>query len=154
MNIFATNFRLITGVMLDSGFFNAIHLFAILFLWFGNSIKLISFLSFIFISVLFGYLFTRIIYKIRLKKNIEKKTGIIGLLGLALGSLAPGCVACGIGLAALFGISAGLLHYLPLKGLEISIASVALLMTGIWKISSDFLKCDECRIKNERRYKK
>ncbi len=109
---------------------------------FGNTIKPLSYISIIIISLLFGLLFSLIIYKTKMIKTTFGKTGIFASLGLFIGALAPGCAACGIGLFSFFGLSSAFLIFLPFQGLELSILSIGILAFSIMKISSGMYKCD------------
>jgi hypothetical protein len=54
------------------------------------------------------------------------KFSLLGSLGLFFGFFAPGCAACGIGLASIFGIG-GALVFLPFGGKEVSFLAFILL---------------------------
>jgi len=158
-----------------------------LFLGFKGTILLSSFISMIILSLLTGILFSLILYKVNLRKNISPieipsnlvtlqsgisnrhsrtmgniingnvyNTSILGGIGMFLGIFAPGCAACGLGLAAFFGLAASFAT-LPLKGLEISILAMIILIISIFRFSYT-LNDDTCSIdynhKNERRLHK
>ncbi len=116
-------------------------LFFSLSLGLKDIIEFSSFISLIFISVLIGVLFSLIFYKSKLTKKVEtKETGFISTLGIILAAFVPGCAACGIGLASALGISGAFLGALPFKGIELSVASIALLIIAIFKISNSSCK--------------
>ena len=150
LNVLIANYKTITSFYLSLGFLGTIKFFFILMFGFYNLILLSSFISLVIISILLGMLFSLISYKIISLKNFDKKYGFIPSLGVLLGALAPGCAACGIGLASTLGLSAVFLTFLPLKGLELSFLSILLLIIAIFKTSNN-----SCKImfknKNERR---
>ena len=83
--------------------------------------------------------------------------GILGVTGMSLGIFAQGCAACGIGLTAFFGLAASFAT-LPLKGLEISILAIIILILSIFRFSYNLFD-DTCSIdfynqKTERRLNK
>ena len=128
-----------------------------LFINFKGGILLSSFISMIVLSFLTGLLFSLVLYKVNLRKNISSDTSILGGIGMFLSIFAPGCAACGLGLAAFFGLTAGLAT-LPLKGLEISILAMIILIISIFKFSYNLFD-DACSIdfhnrKTERRLNK
>jgi len=129
------------------GFFGGVKFFFTLFLGFKNRIFFSSFLSLIAIGLLFGMLFSLIIYKTKMIKNTGGKTmGFFGTTGVFIGILAPGCAACGIGLLSLFGASAAVLGSLPFGGLELSIIAIGILGFSVIKISKDIKKGIVCEI--------
>lgn len=129
------------------GFFGGIKFFFALFLGFKNRIFFSSFLSLIIIAILFGMLFSLIIYKTKMIKSASgKMMGFFGTTGIFLGILAPGCAACGIGLLSLFGVSAAFLAFLPFGGLELSILAIGILGFSVFKISKDIKKGIVCKI--------
>ena len=133
------------------GFFGTMKFFIALSLGFGATIKTHSFVSLIIVSILFGMLLSLIIYKIKILKvegikGGSKKTGFFGTVGVFLAAFAPGCAACGIGLAALLGISGATLSLLPFEGLELSILAIVILSFVTWKVSKDLLNCKTCKI--------
>ena len=141
LNVVILNFRTILSFYSYLGFLGSIKLFLSFLIDLEETIKIGSFISLIIISMLLGLLFSLISYKTNtLKKANNKSLGFISSIGVILGVLAPGCAACGIGLASSLGISAVFLSLLPLKGLELSIFSIVLLMIAIFKISSDSCK--------------
>ena len=125
-----------------------------LFVSFKGSILLSSFVSMVVLSILTGLLFSLVIYKVSLRKKISSNTSILGGIGMFLGIFAPGCAACGLGLVAFFGLATSFAT-LPLKGLEISIVAIIILVVSIFKFSST-LNDDSCFVdynhKSERRF--
>lgn len=109
---------------------------------YSSTITVASVITLLTISVLFGILFSLILYKTLLfRSNDSGKTGVLATIGVFLGVLAPGCAACGIGLFSLFGLSAAALSFLPFDGLELSILAIFILIASIIKFSSDIYAC-------------
>ena len=136
VNIFISNWGSIINLYPSLGFFGTIKFFAILAIGFKKTVLLSSFVSLIIISLLFGLLFSLIIYKTNMAKVASGKTfGFFGSVGIFLGILAPGCAACGIGLLSFFGVSAAVIGSLPFGGLELSILSIGIISFSIIKIT-------------------
>ena len=128
-----------------------------LFVNFRSTILLSSFIMIIVLSFLTGILFSLIFYKINLRGKILYENGFLASIGMFLGILAPGCAACGLGLAAFFGLAASFAT-LPFKGLEISVLAGIIMIVSILKFSYT-LSDDACQInfnnqKIERRLQK
>ena len=156
-NVLLNSWNTINAFYANTGFIQTLKFFFILFFGFYNVIKLHSYISLLIISVLFGILFSLLIYKVNagsIMKN--KKAGFAGTIGVFLAVLAPGCAACGIGLLSVLGLSAAFFTFLPFEGLELSILAIGILSFSIFKITKDMNNCDACQIKLsgiERRYK-
>lgn len=119
----------------------------ILIFGFPNNIKTHSFISLIIISILFGILIGMLIYKTSItKKESAKRLGFFTSTGVFLGVLAPGCAACGVGIASILGLGA-FLSFLPYEGLELSVLSIALLLIANYKLSKALLNANSCQIK-------
>jgi hypothetical protein len=116
--------------------------FFLTLIWgFGNTIYLHSYVSLIVISILFGILASLLFYKTQVVKGTgNKKIGFFASAGIFFGVLAPGCAACGLGLASILGLGAGFLSFLPYDGLELSLLSVVILLFVTFKISNDSCK--------------
>ncbi len=142
LNVFINNWKTFFSFYPNLGFFGTGKLFFTLLLGFGNTIRLSSYVSLIAISSLFGLLFTLIAYKINILKVALGSGGIFASLGIFLGALVPGCIACGVGLLSLFGLSAAFLAFLPFQGLELSVLSIFILSFAILKTSDDMCKCN------------
>lgn len=148
LNVLILNWSNISAFYPVFGFFGSAKFFFLLARGFGGTVLLHSFVSLIMISFLFGMLFSLVWYK--MSANIprgNKSYGLLGGIGVFLGTLVPGCAACGIGLASTLGLSAGILTLLPYNGLEISILSIGLLSFVIIRISKDMMVCDGCLVK-------
>jgi len=144
-NVTIPNIALLKYNYSNFGFFSFTKLFFNLFIGFGMTILLSSYISLIIISILFGVLVSLLIFKVSSAKE-SKGHWFSGIIGSALGIIAPGCAACGIGLLSVLGLSSAFLTYLPLKGLEISILAILLLSLTILKTSKDLTMCEICKI--------
>lgn len=142
LNVLISSWKNLATFYPDFGFFKTIEFFFILWIGFKSNIIYHSFLSLIVISILFGVLISLVLYKSRFNTLTDKKFGLFGWFGIFFGVIAPGCVACGVGLASFLGIGAGFLVFLPFEGLELSILSIILLSLVILKISNDMYQCN------------
>jgi len=142
LNVVINNWKTIFSFYSNLGFFGTGRLFFALLLGFGNTISPSSYITLLAISGLFGLLFSLVIYKVNILKVALGSVGIFASLGIFLGALVPGCVACGVGLLSLFGLSAAFLAFLPFQGLELSILSIFILSFAILKTSDDMHKCN------------
>ncbi|RMD67898.1 hypothetical protein D6817_00225 [Candidatus Pacearchaeota archaeon] len=106
-----------------------------------------SFYALLVISVLLGMLVSLMVFKV--SSRAEGNGGYFGFVGMLLGSIAPGCAACGIGLLPLLGISTAFLTFLPLKGLELSLLAILVLGFSIARISKDLTRCESCKLNLE-----
>ncbi len=141
LNVLIANFNNLISFSSQFGFFGTIKFFFNLMLGFFHVIPKFSFISLIIISFLIGMLFSLIFYRIKLiSKTKDKKFGFVSAIGIFLGAFAPGCAACGLGLASLLGLSGTFLALFPLKGLELSILAIILLAIAIFKTSDDSCK--------------
>ncbi len=152
-NVLVSSWRSLTALYSTFGFFGTIKFFFTLFIGFKETIMFHSFASLIIISILFGALFSLVGYKVRIGKGSDgKKIGLFGGIGLFLAAFAPGCAACGVGLASVFGIGAGALSFLPYGGFELSIASIGILGFTIVNITKNMYVCKIKSSNIERRY--
>jgi len=141
LNIIISSWMAFSEFSSDKGFFGLLKLFFFLFFRFGGLQNISSSISLVLISILFGILFSLILYKVRMNLSIETKTGFLGGAGIFLAALVPGCVACSVGLFSILGLGAGLLYSLPFKGLGISILSILILIFAIFEITKHFYTC-------------
>lgn len=149
LNVFVKNYN---SIILNSkalGFFGTLQFFYFLIIGFKGTVFLSTFITIIVIGLLTGMLLTLVFYKIK-ALGTQKKIGFAGAIGVFLGIAAPGCAACGVGLLAVFGVTAAALSSLPLKGLEISLFAIAILLFTTWKVSKDLLKCETCQVEINR----
>ena len=153
VNVLASSWSSLTGLYSTFGFFGTIKFFFTLFFGFKETIMFHSFVSLMIISILFGLLFSLVVYKISIGQGTDrKKIGLFGSIGLFLAAFAPGCVACGVGLASVLGISAGALSFLPYDCFELSIASVGILSFTILNVTKNMYVCNLKNLNTERRY--
>jgi len=141
-NVLISSWQNLRALYPSIGFLGTINFFFISWLGFKSTIIFHSFISLIIISILFGILISLILFKSRFNITENKKVGLFGWFGIFFGVLAPGCVACGVGLASLLGIGAGFLVFLPFEGLELSILSIIMLSFAILKISNNMYQCN------------
>ncbi len=121
---------------------SSVGIWNVLFLGFYTSVYRITFYNTIIIGILIGILISLLIYRYtNIKKSDSKKYGAVSSIGIFLGLFASGCVACGVGLAPLLGLSAAL-ALLPFQGAEISFIAIVLLAFSIYRVSMSFVKCD------------
>lgn len=145
-NVFISKFSSVVTYYNSLGFFKGTKLFFTLIIYFGETIILHSFISLIIISILLGILFSFILYKTKILESVSKKTGAFTTIGIFLGVLAPGCVACGIGLLSVFGLSAAAITFLPFDGLELSILAIIILGFSTLKITEEIHEGIICKI--------
>lgn len=148
LNVFIKNYSSIISNFRSLGFLGTLQFFYFLVMGFKGTVFLSTFIVIIIIGLLTGMLLTLIFYKVK-ALNTQKKIGFVGAFGVFIGVAAPGCAACGVGLLAIFGVTAAALSVLPLKGLEISLLAVVILLFTTWKVSKDLLKCKTCQIEIE-----
>ncbi|MCH7568007.1 MAG: hypothetical protein IIA87_01165 [Nanoarchaeota archaeon] len=147
LNVLIANYANLASFYSSLGLLGTIKFFFILSLGFGALIKTHSFVSLIIVSILFGMLLSLTMYKVKVVKiSGTKKTGFFSSIGVFLAAFAPGCAACGIGLASLLGIGGAFLIYLPFEGLELSILAIAILSFTTWKVSKDLSECESCQV--------
>lgn len=99
------------------------------------------------VAVLFGVNFAMLVYYMRNKVKLEKSLGL-GFGGILTGLVGVGCASCGsVILSSIFGIgaTAGFLAFLPFKGQEFGILSIAILSISIYKISQKIQNPILCR---------
>jgi len=128
------------------GLLKAITFFKILFLNLYSTIKLHSFVSLLIVGILIGVLSSLMIYKIKNSNLSNKKTGLLASTGAFLAAFAPGCAACGIGLASLLGIGGATLSLLPYEGLELSILAILILGFAVKRTTKDLTECPICKV--------
>lgn len=147
LNIIISNFGSLSSFYLSKGFFATLKFFFIMALGFYNVVPISSYIVFIIVSILFGFLISLIFYKVNANISLSKSTRFFGVFGVFLGALFPGCAACGIGLLAVLGIGTAFLTFLPFKGLELSVLAVIILGFSIVKMTNDINDCKACEIK-------
>jgi len=147
-NAFIGNASIIFSSFSSYGFSEAALIYITLFLGYASTIKLSSFITLISISILFGVLFSLLIYRAHVMKSVRNnntKMGFLGSLGVFMGAIAPGCAACGLGIFPLLGISAASLTFLPFGGLELSIIAIIILVFTVVHMSNQLSVCEITR---------
>jgi hypothetical protein len=136
-----SNYRLIAAVLAASGVAlgTKLRLLMQLFTGFVGSLDWVAMFSAFAIPVLLGIDIAMIVYFLRRRSAALPRGEIAaGAGGAASGALVAGCTACGsfllITFLSLFG-AAGALALLPLKGEELSLVSIALLLFSIYLIA-------------------
>lgn len=151
INVFIVEFSNLLRLYSSLGFFGIVEFFFNSAYWFVNSIPIGSYIMLIIISILFGMFISILLYKANMiKGDTSRKTGFLASIGVFISVLAPGCAACGLGIASSLGLSAAIITFLPFDGLELSLLAVVILLIATFKISSDSCKI---MLKNERRLK-
>ncbi len=130
LNVVINNIRII-GIMFSEGFLNGMIFLGRIIIGFKETILVSTFIFVIIISLLIGLLFTVMIYRVSSIRKINGQIGVFGAIGIFLGLFIPGCVACSVGALGFLGITGSIIGILPLKGLELQILSIALLVFGI-----------------------
>lgn len=145
LNVLISNIRNLASYYKYYGLGMTMTFFVKLLIGFKSTILAHSFAALIVISLLLGILASLIIYKascFNFSDRSKNEGGLIGVLGVSLGILAPGCVACGIGIISLIGVSGGVLSLLPYEGFEFSILSILLLVAAILQFTKNIYVCN------------
>ncbi len=152
--ILLPNIQLI-GVVLFSDTVSAIEKVYFLFSLYGSigtNFTLVSALSAVVIAVLFGINVTLLLYYIRRVRGAAssiRSTGVAGISGLISGVLGLGCAACGTfvltSALALVG-AAGIITYLPFKGVEFGFIGIGLLLYSTYSIIQKINSPLVCRV--------
>lgn len=98
------------------------------------------------VSILGGISIAMLVYKM---KNVSQSAGggLIGFGGLFGGALSSTCSACSATLISILGVAGGLSAF-PFKGLELSTASIAVLIVSIY-FTAKTLDGQMCSLKNK-----
>ena len=145
-NVLISSYKNLASFYSSQGLFKSITFFKILSLGFYSTIKLHSFVSLLIVGALIGVLSSLMIYKIKNSNSSNKKTGLLASTGAFLAAFAPGCTACGIGLASLLGIGGATLSLLPYEGLELSILAILILGFAVKRTTKDLTECPTCKV--------
>jgi len=86
-----------------------------------------------------------IIYQVRITRSFGGKRNLAGFGGILGGGFASACSACSTTLASIFGVTGGLVIF-PLKGLEISLPSIGILVVSMYFISKGIMESGKCKI--------
>lgn len=156
LNVFINEFQSITQFYGRFGFTKGSAFFWSLTLGFHETILFNSVITLWIITLLIGLLFSLITYRtMMIRSTIGKNgAGFIGITGIFLGIIAPGCAACGIGLLSLLGISAAAISFLPYDGLEISWLAIGILGFSVFKISKEIRKGIACEVPKKHNFYK
>jgi len=142
LNVLIFGYKFFIHAFSSYEFFNALKFIMNLLIGFNETVLFASYITVITISILFGILFSLIIYKIKFAKETnKKKVGILTKVGIFLGVLAPGCAVCGIGLISVLGLSSVFLNFFPYDGLELSILAILILIYSIYYTSKNLTVC-------------
>ena len=116
----------------------------------GFWFSLFSIISIPIVSVLFGVSIAMLAYNYKCAKNLRRTAGSAGTgagmgAGAFVATVASGCPTCGAAVLSLIGVPLGLM-LLPLRGLELKIASIILLLVSMHFLSKRMVS-PKCRIK-------
>lgn len=102
---------------------------------FFESVTTFNAVSVFLLSVFVGVLISLLVFRFNtIDKSARGKVGKVGSFGMLLGVAAPGCVACGVGLLSLLGLTS-VLAALPFQGHEVSIIAIGLVGFSVVNIS-------------------
>jgi len=115
--------------------------------WFGGVSLFLAAVT----SVLFGLDAALLLHKYKLMKQASAGTTAGSVLGLFGSAVASGCPVCGSTLFAVLGLSGGaFLGALPLKGLEIKLLSIGLLLVSLFFVAKSLdPACKRCVVKKK-----
>jgi len=116
--------------------------------WSINS-TLASRLIIVIVALLAGINVSVLVFYFRKKFKLQKSAGL-GVIGVFTSFLGIGCTACGsVILSTIFGLgaTAAVLNYLPLKGYEIGLFSIILLLVSTYNIIKKINNPVLCEIK-------
>ncbi|MEM3065118.1 MAG: hypothetical protein QW177_07085 [Candidatus Nitrosotenuis sp.] len=149
-------FILVNNISMFSSAFDATQDLWLMTSVFARAVEMISevggtvvIASSVAVSVLGGLSIALLVYKM---KNVNHSTGggLIGFGGLFGGALSSTCSACSATLISILGIAGGLSVF-PFKGLELSTASIAVLMVSIYFTAKTLDGQNACSLKTESR---
>jgi len=103
------------------------------------------FASIIAVSILSGLTISMIIYQLRMTRSFGCKRNLAGFGGIFGGAFSSACSACSTTLASIFGVAGGLSIF-PLKGLEVSLPSIGILVASMYFISKGLVESGRCKI--------
>mgnify|MGYP001567992133 CR=1 FL=1 len=108
----------------------------------GLLYTLSTFFIFAVIAILFGIYASLFAYKIRINcKGKNFKNSILGSSGFITGILGSGCPMCGSAVFAIIGMPLAL-FFLPLKGLELRLLSLILVILSTYFLVKSLSKCE------------
>ncbi|MEK6811315.1 MAG: hypothetical protein AABX96_02275 [Nanoarchaeota archaeon] len=126
LNVIVSDFSELRSIANDYGSFTAIKLVFNYFIGFPSTLGFYSAFVIFIIALLFGSYIALVTFKTTQLKKVQDNLSLFGGIGLFFGFIAPGCFACGVGLASILGLG-GALVALPFDGVEISVVSFVLL---------------------------
>ena len=138
-------FYLINGVILNIpnilsvygvlGFFGTMQFLFFASLNFISTVTVFNAVGVLILSVFVGALISLLVYRFStIDKSARSEVGKLGSFGMLLGVAAPGCVACGVGLLSLLGLTSAL-AILPFQGHEVIVLAVGLVGFSVVNIS-------------------
>lgn len=145
LNVIIQNYQTVWFFINAFGLLASFKILYSLTLGFSQTTTALSFITIIIIALMLGMFISLFTLKVKSIKS-GKEIGFLGTLGLILGVVAPGCAACGVGLLAVFGLTAGTLAVLPFKGYELSLLAIFILGFSIYKVSKGLLEGNVCKI--------
>ena len=126
LNVVVSDFSDLRSIAGNYSSFTAIKLVFNYFIGFPSTLSFYSAFVVFLIALLFGSYIALATFKTTQMKKSQDNLSLLGGIGLFFGFIAPGCFACGVGLASIFGLG-GALVALPFDGIEISVISIFLL---------------------------
>lgn len=142
-NVIIKNYRALYELATETSIHASITFLATLTLGYHATVTLPSYIALVIISSMIGIVGMLITVK---TGSVRAHATFSSSAGVLLGVIAPGCAACGVGLAALFGISGATLAALPLQGLEFSMLAIFLLGLAIYNLTQGLRVCEVCQI--------
>lgn len=94
----------------------------------------------ILISTLAGMNLALAIHRWKTQRALSMTQKSTCATGVSIGVLAAGCSSCGLSILAMIGL-AGVIAFLPFQGLELSILSIIILITTLFWLSKNPVKC-------------
>lgn len=147
-------FILVNNISMFSSAFDATKDLWLMASVFARAVEMISevggaavIVSSVAVSVLGGISIALLVYKIKNTNRISGG-GVIGFGGLFGGALSSTCSACSATLISILGIAGGLSVF-PFKGLELSTASIAILVVSIYFTARTLDEQNTCSLKNK-----
>ena len=141
LNVLIKNYSSLVIYSNNSGFIRGLNLFFILSIGFYKTIKIYTFVGVLIIGFLLATLVGLIYYRYSMNMKL-REDGLLGGFGAALGIVAPGCSACAVGLAPVFGLGSGAFSLLPYGGFEFTFIAIILLGYSIYRLSREMVGCE------------
>lgn len=144
LNVALKNYRALYDLARLNGIETSLTFFGTLLTGFYATVTPPSYFSLIIISLMIGFVVSLGMFKASALRTTN--AGFSSTVGVLLGVIAPGCAACGAGLAALVGLTGATLAALPLKGYEFSLLAIALLGLSIHNLTQGLRVCKACQV--------